>query len=333
MKNVHEILNNVVIDFNEYDESKLNDIEMKKMRKRVKRKIRSRNEKILNKVAVIALLAAGLYFGFHSNILALADIPIIGSVIEDYVKSNKSLEDYKTIIGKTITDEGISVKLNEVLLDDNRIVLSSTFSSDKVNWENVLHPFPRVYINGKEVIEGGGGLTKKIDDSTYTFFSSIDTNKMELKGDLNIKVVFYDIRVKNGDTLSGKWSFYFSANKDKLIAEVKTIPINRKLTLDSGQEITIESIRVSPVSTTLNYTMHNGEKYDTHFIVKDQDGKELQPSSGQTMSEHNFFRYETLDKSITKLKITPYLTSGYEGEKKTDYHKVLEDEAFEIDIK
>lgn len=333
MKNVHEILNNVVIDFNEYDESKLNDIEMKKMRKRVKRKIRSRNEKILNKVAVIALLAAGLYFGFNSNILVLADIPIIGSVIEDYVKSNKSLEDYKTIIGKTITDEGISVKLNEVLLDDNRIVLSSTFSSDKVNWENVLHPFPRVYINGKEVIEGGGGLTKKIDDSTYTFFSSIDTNKMELKGDLNIKVVFYDIRVKNGDTLSGKWSFYFSANKDKLIAEVKTIPINRKLTLDSGQEITIESIRISPVSTTLNYTMHNGEKYDTHFIVKDQDGKELQPSSGQTMSEHNFFRYETLDKSIAKLKITPYLTSGYEGEKKTDYHKVLEDEAFEIDIK
>lgn len=79
--------------------------------------------------------------------------------------------------------------------------------------------------------------------------------------------------------------------------------------------------------------MVNGAKYDTLFIVKDQDGKELKITSGHTMVKDNYFRYDALDENITKLQITPYLISGYEGEEKTDFRKVLEEESFEIDIK
>ena len=78
---------------------------------------------------------------------------------------------------------------------------------------------------------------------------------MILKGNLNIKVVYNNIRVDNDDEIQGNWSFQFVANKDKLMGDVKTIIINRKFTLENGQVVTIENIRVSPSTTTLNYTM------------------------------------------------------------------------------
>ncbi|MCP1357215.1 DUF4179 domain-containing protein [Aneurinibacillus migulanus] len=67
--------------------------------------------------------------GIHTDIRALADIPLIGSVIEEYVNNEEDvnnkeapLDDYKTVVGQTVTDNGIKVRLNEVLLDEGRLV-------------------------------------------------------------------------------------------------------------------------------------------------------------------------------------------------------------------
>ncbi|MEJ9113275.1 DUF5643 domain-containing protein [Bacillus paramobilis] len=122
---------------------------------------------------------------------------------------------------------------------------------------------------------------------------------------------------------------FFKASGDKLKAETKTIPIHRHFKLENGQKIEVEDLKVSPISMKLNYKMLNGTKLEVKFIAKDQDGNELIPDSDLTILKNSYWRFEKLEDSVTKI----VLTSGEEGEKKTNYRKVLTEEEFEVVIK
>nr|WP_255255370.1 hypothetical protein [Bacillus pseudomycoides] len=76
--------------------------------------------------------------------------------------------------------------------------------------------------------------------------------------------------------------------------------------------------------------MLNGSKLDVTFSAKDQNGNDLKPVSGHTLVKDSYARFEKLDDSVTTIMFTPTVTSGEEGEKKTDYRKVLKEEAFEV---
>ena len=337
MDSIFEALNNIEIDLDDYEIHELNDIEKKNMKKTFREAQRKGRHGLKSKAVIIASIVFVLVItsNFVGNDV-LAYIDIIGTRIESFINyKGNSLEDYKTIVNKVVTKNDVSVKLNEVIFDGDEVLISSTFKSDKVNWGGieVKRIMPDVYVNGKRLGGSGGGLkTKKIDDSTYDFLDTLNIGNIKLKDNSRIKIVYNGIRGDSDNAVGGRWVFEFTASKDVLSERVKIISIGRKFVLDGGQEITIENLRLSPISTTISYTMVNGTKYDTLFIVKDQDGKELNMTSGHSMGKDNYFRYNALDEKTTKLQITPYLTSGYEGEKKTDFRKVLEEESFDVDI-
>lgn len=157
---------------------------------------------------------------------------------------------------------------------------------------------------------------------------------MELDGELDIQIIYRRLMpLKDKTSIKGEWGFSFKAYGDKLKTETKTIPIHKHFKLENGQKIEVEDLKVSPVSTKLNYKMMNGTKLDVTFTAKDQDGKELKPVSGHTLAENSYWRFEKLEDSVTKIVLTPVLTSGEEGEKKTNYRKVLTEEEFEVVIK
>jgi hypothetical protein len=338
MDSIFEALNNTKIDLNDYETYELNDIEKKNMKKNLRKALIKRRHSLKSKAVIIAsvvfvLMSTSNFIG--NDVLAYVDI--IGTKIESFINyKGNSLEDYKTVVNKEITKNEILVKLNEVIFDGQEVLISSTFKSDKINWKGieVKRIIPDVYVNGKHLGGSGGRMkTQKIDDSTYDFLDTVNIGNINLKDNSRIKIVYNGIRDNGDNAVSGRWVFEFTASKDALSEKVKMIPIGREFVLEGGQQITIENLRISPISTTISYTMVNGTKYDTHFIVKDQDGKEIQLGSGQTMSKDNYLRGSALDKKTTKLQITPYLISGYEGEKKTDFRKVLEEESFEVDVK
>lgn len=211
--------------------------------------------------------------GIHTDIRALADIPLIGSVIEEYVNNEEDvnnkeapLDDYKTVVGQTVTDNGIKVRLNEVLLDEGRLVISSTFQSNEIKLDNIFLPFPDVYINGKEVNGGGGGgREKKQNDSTYTFFTAVNLGTVNTRGDLDIEIVYRNISMHNKQSVKGTWRFAFTTSGDKLLPETKEIPINQSFALENGQQIKVQNLKVTPISTKLNYQMMNGTQFDVLF--------------------------------------------------------------------
>lgn len=333
MKELYRVLNEVDVDTTEYPSEELTDLEKKRMKKRLNKKLGSRKWGRKLKVAGIAV-AVMLMVIIGTNPTTLAKVHIIGALLEDYLRvdGDRTLEDYKTVIGQTVKHRQGEMTLNEVLIDEGRLVINSTFHSDKGILEKSLSPFSRVYIDGEEVIGGGGGNVEKVNDSTYTLFSAMDTQDIDLNKNLEVKIEFEDI-----GQITGEWVFEFRVSGESLFAEAKKISINKEISLENGQQIIVDEVVLTPVSTTIYYQMFSDEKYvydyDVHFIVEDEKGKEYEPVSGSTLGENSHLRFGAIDDAITTLKIAPYLISGKAGEGRLEYYKVLTDEAFEVELK
>lgn len=245
----------------------------------------------------------------------------------------RSLKDYKTVIGESVEDNGMRVTLNEVILDEDQLLISSTFHtelSDKdldYNWFSDIE----VYINGSESNLGGGGGPKGITNSTVNYFWAADLQNIKLDDNQQIKIVFNDLeRSDSKKVTKGKWSFEFTASGEKLMENRKSIPINKHFTLEDGQKVKVEELILTPVSTRLNYKMENVTN-DLHFRFEDQNGMELQEFSAQTLGYNNYNRFVALENHVTKLKVIPYIYSDDAGGDRNE--KVLYDDIFEIDVK
>lgn len=332
MKNLYKALNEVDVDTTEYPSEELTDLEKKRMKKRLNKKIGSRRRGRMLKVGGIAA-AVMMMVIIGVNPTTLAKVPIIGSLLENYLRVNgdRTLEDYKTVLGQTVKHKEVEMTLNEVLIDEGRLVINSTLQSDKNISERSLSPFASVYIDGEEVIGGGGGNVEKINDATYTLFSAKDTQDMDLNKNIEVKIVYKDI-----GGISGEWVFEFQTSGESLFAEASRISIQKEFSLENGQQFIVDEIVLTPASTTLHYQMLSEVEfdfdYDVHFIVEDETGKEYDPTSAATLSRNSHMRFGVLDERVTKLTITPYLISGKEGKGKTDYYKLLTDEAFEVEL-
>lgn len=333
MKELYKALNDADVDITEYPSAELTDVEKKRMKKRLNKKLGNRKRgRNLKMGGIAAAVVMTVIIG--ANPTTLAKVPIIGSLLEDYLRvdADKTLVDYKTVIGKTVKHKEIEMTLNEVLIDEGRLVINSTLHADKSISEKLLSPFPSIYIDGEEVVGGGSGNVEKIDDATYTLFSAKNTRDMDLNKKLEVKIVYKDV-----GEISGEWAFEFQTSGASLFAEAKTISIGKEFSLENGQRIIVDEIVLTPASTTLHYQML-GERerdfdYDVHFRVKDETGKQYSPTSGVTSSGNSHIRFGVLDEKVTELTITPFLISGKEGKEKTDYYEVLTDEVFEVELK
>ena len=350
MDNIYEIFNDAKVDFNEYNTYELSPIEKKRMKKEISKKLKMNSYKNKKNGAIVAAAILAITFTSTAVLPNSAFAKVFGTSIEELIHhKDGSLQEYKSVINKEVTQNGVSGKLNEVVLDDGQILISSTFKSNKIKWDESSLVVPKIYINGNLVSNGGGSCkATKLNDTTCNFLSSVTLKDLKnLSGNLDFKVEYDKIFAKDG--VEGNWTYKFASNKDKLVLVEKTIPINKNIAYDGDKKISIDNLKISPISTTLNFTMLNYEKtyynrnHSIEFIVKDQDGKDLHWTSGNTMVENSFWKYDTLDKSITKLKITPVFVdfgqptkvdeNSYSYDSKNEIRKVLDDQSFEIKIK
>ena len=339
MKDVYQMLNEVDVDMMEYDIPELTSFEKKRMKKRIKKKIQKRTTKSRSKlwaISAAALIILSLGIGMQPTVLA--KMPILGPLLEHYLgmEDGQTLESYKTILGQSIENEQGTITLNEVIIDEGRLLINSTFEtrSDNIKLENV-NPFPTILINGEEVSGNGGGDVQQLGDSTYSLFSSMDVQALDFGKPLDVKIIYEGIVPSLWD--KEEWTFEFRASGEALLAVSKTIPINQQFSLENGQRVLVEELVLSPVSSTLKYHLYSNNdldyEFDVRMLVEDGTGKVYESQEERTLGKDAYFRFEALAEDISTLKVTPFVISGKEGEEKTDYHEVLDMEAFEVEIK
>ena len=121
-KNIYDMLNDITIDINELSRENFNDLENKTFIKTFKKSI-NKNINKKRKIALIASFASFMILGVGLSSEALADIQLKMFDIGYYLSTNKNLDDYKTLINSSITKNGVTIQLNEVIIDNNEVIV------------------------------------------------------------------------------------------------------------------------------------------------------------------------------------------------------------------
>ncbi|KOS62001.1 DUF4179 domain-containing protein [Lysinibacillus agricola] len=196
-------------------------------------------------------------------------------VLVFYFLFNKDLnfEAYKTVVGKTTENSLGRFTLNEIIIDDNQILLNATFKPVKdLNVDYQIFFFPQVFVNGKEFTVRNGGQSIAHSDKTYTIYSSVKLR--ELPKD---EIIDLDIRYNdwNGEKkIDEPWEFQVEASQKQLQEDRKAFSVEKKVKLLDGQEITIEKIVSTPISTTIYFHSENSLLNEAiHFKIQSASGE------------------------------------------------------------
>ncbi len=210
-------------------------------------------------IAAIALIAVFMT-GLGQKVFAYT-YQSIASIME----MNKTVEDYTTIIGGSVTDNGITVTLNDIIVSEEKLILSMNISDglkmkrdeygnrigsgydfNQVNSYNPKDNTIKIFMDGKEVpIVGLSGIGQETDNYTENRITEYYIGQIDWEKKHIFKVAISRIQKPRGsgekcEEISGKWEFNFAASGDKIARDTKVIMLDDVLKYDDNGCITFE---------------------------------------------------------------------------------------------
>lgn len=333
-KNIYDMLNEVEIDLNEYTKEHFTDIERKKFKNTLRKSTKKNNAYYKKGLAIasIAVLTIGL-LGTNSEGYVWTYANTIFTDIASSLGIEKNLDEYKTVVNKSITKNGVTIQLNEVVLDHDELVVSATSTSNKKLGEGRIILDHCIYVNGERVSNGAGGSAKQLDEYTMqeVLFHDLEG---DFSGDLNIKIVFSDPLI-NEKTIEGRWVFEFKTNGDELALDTAEILLDTTFTLENGQKITLNKYTSNNLGQKIYYSNNpKGTDYDMVLRGHDALGNKVEFYVSRATANNGVFKLTTIDGNLDEnaktLSLTPYAVKYPEenGRLSNDFKKVGEE--FEI---
>ncbi len=334
------MMNEANINIDDYKKEEFNELEKKRLKDNFRKSI---NKRRLNKgsiaaaAAVVCVVSVGL-FGTDAGAQVLAKV---SESIASSIGVEKSLDSYNTVVNKCITDNGITIQLNEVILDESQkqLIISDTISSQKALKEYESYDADKtVYINNKKVkFKSASGSSVNLDD--YSSQSVIEYDLTELKdvdlaGELDIKIVYSKVMVNYENPQRGKWVFEFKASGDALKIDTKEIKLNNSFTLENGEKIILEKYVSNALGQNIICKVENfnkNESYDVMLKGTDDLGNEVKFLLKRGSKDSMVLRYDNiyrnLDENAKELTLTPYAVKFPEesGQLSNDFKKVGEE--------
>lgn len=129
------------------------------------------------------------------------------------------MDEHKTVINKEITDNSITVKLNEVILHGNELTASCNISPNIYLEENINLSWPgfnSLSVNGIEINGEIGGQIGSDDNTIYSVIT-YDLGETDLSGDLDIKLLSSAMSLQDKEK-KASWNFEFKikGNQSKM---------------------------------------------------------------------------------------------------------------------
>ena len=197
------------------------------------------------------------------------NIPVLKSVFQFFGKFQYL--DYTTQVNQSVTDQGYTLTVNEVVADDNLIVVSYTAKSTKPfskDFSDMPNVFGDLTQSGK-LLTNGTGQGKLLDEFNYAGYVSYFVGKDSLPKELDLKFTVNLI-----DTTHGKWNFSFtvskSTSKESKVVYPKVAAALPFAKLKVSKVVLSRSVN----SLIFNLTYPN-KVYNYKFLVLDDKGKAL----------------------------------------------------------
>ena len=338
--NIYELLNDVQTDMENYKAEEPDDIERKRWKKKAAKDIIGKGKKkrrwkpVAGVCAAAVILAVGVGSGPLHHVVQAA-VKSISYDIASILGIKKDLEPYKTVIGKSVTSNGITITLNEVIVNEDEIIVSSTKEYDeKITDENKRFIGVNVYINGKSVSDSASGGEEQVGDNTIVSVSECDIKDVDLSQTFDFEIQYMDY-----DNMSATWEFEFSASGEELAQSTNTVQINKTFTLDDGTEVYLDKFTDNPLGQKIYFSTSTGNcDYDLVLRGTDDCGNAVEFTLSRWSNGVGRMNISTIDNGnlsddATELYLTPYAVKFPEQSGKLSNDFKQAGEAFTIDIR
>ena len=229
--------------------------------------------------------------------------------------TKEDLSPYSTVVGKSVSKNGITVTLNEVILDGHSLIISyKTKIKDNATLKNLnikrITELPidtDVTIGGQNIVNSIGSSSTPIDKLTSISESEIQLNDSSVLSDKsNFTINFYTLDKSN--TTIGKLKFAASGKE-----LTKNVALNQSFTLPNKTKITLKNYRSNIIDQKIIFTIspdNAGLSGDILLKGKDSLGNPVEFFLDESDGTSGTFR---VDKSVgsispkaTSLTLTPY---------------------------
>lgn len=350
MRNVYDLLNDVQSDVQAYSIAQPSELERKRLKQMAKRCAgKRRSYKKLAGVACAAMLLCGLTMTDAGSMAVYAAGESAAYHISNFMGLDRNLQDYATVIGTAQSDSGYTIRLNEVILDQGSLVVSTNVYKDGATPEEAQQllemgvPSGMVYINGRAILSGAsGGARLDENDNSVGAVIRYDLDGVDTSGELDIKLVFHNISLQEGCP-TGNWKFHFMADGSALAADTVTIPVNQSFTLPNGVEVKLTNYTSNILGQRFYFTLKGGtadarSAYLLRLSGVDDLGQPIvfEVSRMDGKKGDGYMQWQILGEKITadtkSLTLTPYAVAFPEssGRMNNDYEAV--GDSFTVDI-
>lgn len=263
MKNdIYTLLNDIDHSVDSYHVSAASQRDVKNWKKTVlshSRRRKHKNQAVkYAAAAAVCLLAAGISFSPFSS-LVYAQMKVVTYSLSQLLGIQTDLSPYSTAVGQSISKDGYTITLNDVILDQGNLLVSYTTTSPtaiKTPEEELnLSTDVSVFINGKWAEFGASGSSEKVDDYNEINFREIHLDHIDTSGQLDTELYFSLNQQRAG-------SISFTASGKELSADTKTVAVNQKITLPDKTEITLEKYTSNQVGQRIYFSAASLPDYD-----------------------------------------------------------------------
>ena len=295
-----------------------------------KRNILVKKISIVSSLTLLIVLSSIFY-----NKDVIANVEEALSSIASYFQSDSNLNDYKTVINKSITDNGYTINLNEVVLDKNELIISYNIKATDSSFYGYPEASKNIYINGKKIMADSDSVSERINDTTENYIETyyLDEN---LSGKVNIKIEYVGINIIDDtgkETVEGSWVFDFKTDVDNLLNDTTTKEFYKKFEFENGQSIELKQYVSNSLEKTIEFKQaENGTEYVMKLMGTDNLGNPIEFYEGYSHGSNGIFKLDNavgkIGKDTTKLNLSLYILPP---ESATDWEKY--GESFVVNIK
>ncbi len=196
-----------------------------------------------------------------------------GLVLYLWCDQDVDFEAYKTVIGETANNSLGRLTLNEVIIDDNQILLNATYEPVKeFSPDHQVFFFPQILVNGQDYMVRNGGQSIAKSANVYTIYNSIKMDDFPTDEHLELVIRYKDWNVET--PIEKPWEFQVDASQEQLQEDREIFSINKKVKHVDQQEITIDKIVSTPISTTIYFHAEQSVVNEAlHFKIQSKAGQ------------------------------------------------------------
>lgn len=339
IKDIYGLLNYVETDLDDYEKSEPNEMDIKRWKKNFKSGINKNTGKgrTGKRVAVAGIMAAVVLTGLAAgpfSYVTKAAVKAISYDIASFLGIKKDLEPYKTVVGQSVKIDGLELTLNEVILDEDVILISTTKKYDeKTSIENDRLLTEFVYVNGHMIIDGASGGVTQVDDYTMVGVTECNVSDVNLQEQMDFEIQFVD-----WENEKNVWKFEFSASGEELVGNTNTVELNQSFMLEDGTEVNLYKLTDNAVGQRIYFTTSTGKcDYDIMLKGVDNCGNPVEFDLSMWNTDYGRLNISTINNGnlsdeATELYLTPYAVKLPEesGKMSNDYKQAGEEFCIKI---